>query len=86
MKKNERKNYGLVREEFPEADTSYGRISGDSKDGAAIFRNIPYGCNISAEKRFLPADDPKKWEGVLDCKKTGPKAFQDLEADTTIKY
>lgn len=76
MKKNERKNYGLVREEFPEADTSYGRISGDSKDGAAIFRNIPYGCNISAEKRFLPADDPKKWEGVLDCKKTGPKAFQ----------
>ena len=53
-------------------NTTHGAVSGSSEDGIFIFKGIPY---ASAE-RFMPPQDPEKWEGVRECTSYGPVAKQ----------
>lgn len=68
--------YGTVREMYPEADTKYGKVKGENRDGAAIFRGIPYGGACDGARRFQAPQPPVNWEGVRDCTKNGYYAPQ----------
>lgn len=69
-------NYGTVNTDMPVADTVYGKVRGESRDGIAIFRGIPYGRDCSGEKRFLAPEPAESWEGIRDCRKNGNYAPQ----------
>ncbi len=68
--------FGTVTDEKPVAQTTCGAVSGENRDGIAIFRGIPYGSPVSGEGRFLPPKPAEAWEGVRDCSKNGPAAIQ----------
>lgn len=70
------KNYGTFQEEYPVADTVYGKVQGENRDGIAVFRGIPYGGRCDGERRFLAPQKPEKWEGIRDCRKNGYYAPQ----------
>ena len=63
-------------DEAPEAATTYGRVRGFSDGGMAVFRGIPYGAPTGGGSRFMPADPPKSWGGVKDCRKFGDQCPQ----------
>ena len=69
-------NFGTVKEPFPIAVTRYGKVVGETTDGVAVFRGIPYGGRCDRELRFLPAKEPESWDGVKDCTKNGPICVQ----------
>ncbi len=64
--------FGRVTAKFPVADTIYGKVMGENRNGVAVFRGIPYGGSCDGDKRFLPAGEPKTWKGIKDCRKNGP--------------
>lgn len=43
--------------------TTYGDVTGYQEDGLSIFKGIPY----AKAERFMPPQDPDKWEGVREC-------------------
>lgn len=64
--------FGTVTEEYPVAKTVYGKVSGENRDGVAIFRGIPYGGSVSGQNRWKPAPVPDSWDGVRECTVNGP--------------
>src|SRR5690349_3197422 len=52
--------------------TSFGKVSGLSEDSVFIFKGIPYG----KAERFMPPQDPDRWQGVRKCVAFGPVAKQ----------
>ncbi|MGN0201496.1 MAG: carboxylesterase/lipase family protein [Candidatus Cryptobacteroides sp.] len=68
--------FGTVTEPEPIVRTEYGAVSGENRDGVAIFRGIPYGAPVSGEARFSAAARPQAWEGVRDCTSNGTIAMQ----------
>lgn len=56
----------------PVVKTSSGTISGSIDDSIFTFKGIPY----AKAERFMPPQEPDKWEGVLECTKFGPVAKQ----------
>lgn len=69
--------FGRVTQEYPVADTEYGKVAGENRNGIAVFRGIPYGGSCDGNNRFLPAREPKAWTGIRDCRKNGPIAVQE---------
>lgn len=63
-------------EEAPEAATSYGRVRGFSDGGMSVFRGIPYGAPTGGGSRFMPAEAPRSWGGIKDCRKFGDQCPQ----------
>lgn len=68
--------FGKTIQSAPVADTVYGKVRGENRDGVAIFRGIPYGGNCEGKNRFLPAREPKAWTGIRDCRKNGQISMQ----------
>ncbi len=68
--------WGTVTEETPVAKTTSGSISGENRDGIAIFRGIPYGGPCEGDARFKEPQPPTSWDGVRDCTQNGPYAIQ----------
>lgn len=60
----------------PVADTMYGKVKGENRNGIFVFRGIPYGSQCDGKKRFCPAEEPEPWAGIKDCRKNGPIAVQ----------
>lgn len=56
----------------PVVKTTYGEIKGSINDSVYAFKGIPY----AKAERFMPPQDPEKWQGVLECKEFGPVARQ----------
>jgi len=54
------------------AQTKYGKVRGKEQGGMLGFLNIPY----ASYKRFMPAQEPEAWDGVLDCTKHGHVQMQ----------
>ncbi|MEE9573344.1 MAG: carboxylesterase family protein, partial [Candidatus Neomarinimicrobiota bacterium] len=50
------------------AETKYGKVRGYIHDGIYIYKGIPYG----KAERFLPAEQPDKWEGIRSSTMWGP--------------
>ena len=61
----------------PIVTTSKGKVKGETRNGVAIFRGIPYGAPTDGENRFKKPEPAPTWEGVLDCTINGPIAVQD---------
>jgi para-nitrobenzyl esterase len=60
----------------PVAETTYGKIRGRKIDSVNAFQGIPYGAPTSGANRFMPAQKPQKWSGVLDTVNFGVEAPQ----------
>lgn len=67
---------GKAAERYPEADTVCGRVRGEERQGAAVFRGIPYGDSCSGSRRFQAPQPALKWEGIRDCTRNGCYAPQ----------
>jgi para-nitrobenzyl esterase len=52
--------------------TSFGKVSGLNEDSVFSFKGIPY----ARAERFMPPQDPDRWEGVRECVAFGPVAKQ----------
>ena len=61
--------YGTVTELNPVVTTRHGLVLGESRDGVAIFRGIPYGANCGGARRWLPPLPAENWDGIRDCTK-----------------
>lgn len=69
--------------EHPIVHAPAGDIRGFLRDGAASFWGVPYAEPPVGERRFLPPEPMKAWDGVFDALQHGPIAPQgpsDLEA------
>ena len=53
----------ICREDYPVADTKYGRLRGYYLDGCFTFQGIKY----ADAKRFQMPVEPEAWEGVKDA-------------------
>ena len=63
-------------DEAPEAATTYGRVRGFNDGGVCVFRGIPYGAPTGGGSRFMPAEPPRSWGGVKECRKFGDQCPQ----------
>jgi para-nitrobenzyl esterase len=63
---------GTNQDQKPIVKTTFGDISGYIDDGIFIFKGIPY----AKAERFMPPQEPDKWDGVLECKEFGFVAKQ----------
>jgi len=63
-------------ENSPIAMTQTGPVKGESRDGVAIFRGIPYGDACDGDARWKAPAPAKAWKDVLDCTENGPIAVQ----------
>ena len=50
----------ICKEDYPVADTKYGKVRGFYLDGCFIFQGIKY----ADAKRFHMPQEPESWEGV----------------------
>jgi para-nitrobenzyl esterase len=58
------------------ATTKHGDISGIEREGAWVFRGIPFAAPPVGPLRFLPPRPAEPWEGVRDGSRFGPMALQ----------
>jgi para-nitrobenzyl esterase len=56
--------------------TGHGRVRGAELDGLLAWRGIPYARPPSGELRFRPPRPPAAWDGVRDCIRPAPVAWQ----------
>lgn len=68
--------FGTVTAPNPLVHTQYGPVLGESRDGIAVFRGIPYGGSCDGEARFFPPSPPRPWQKPLDCTRNGLCAVQ----------
>lgn len=68
--------FGTVKDSVPVVKTLYGAVSGENKEGIAIFRGIPYGGPCEGSNRWKKPTPVEPWEGILDCTTIGPAAIQ----------
>ncbi len=54
------------------ADTTHGKVRGESAPSGAVFRGIPYAAPPAGSRRHRPPQPPQQWEGVRDCLEFGP--------------
>ena len=66
----------MVTEKNPVVKTGSGKVMGETREGVAIFRGIPYGGDCGPGRRFMAPVPAASWEGVRDCTKNGPIAVQ----------
>ena len=66
----------MVTEKNPVVKTGSGKVMGETREGVAIFRGIPYGGDCGPGRRFMAPVPAESWEGVRDCTKNGPIAVQ----------
>lgn len=61
----------MVTEKNPVVKTGSGKVMGETREGVAIFRGIPYGGTAGPGRRFMTPVPAESWEGVRDCTKNG---------------
>ena len=50
------------------AQTKYGRVAGYIDNDVYTYKGIPY----AQAERFMPAQEPKAWEGIRSSRHWGP--------------
>ena len=54
----------FIGDDIAITQTRYGTVQGYILDGVYTYLGIPYGAPTGGENRFLPPQEPEKWEGV----------------------
>lgn len=54
--------------------TANGALLGETVDGVAVFRGVPYAMPPFGTRRFLPPEPAQPWRGVRDARSFGPTA------------
>jgi para-nitrobenzyl esterase len=67
------------------ANTKYGKVRGFVDGGVLTFKGVPYGQDTGGENRWLPAKEPKPWEGEYPALIYGPNCPQHLHDFTGIE-
>jgi Carboxylesterase family len=62
--------------EGPVVETTTGKVRGLLESGVAAFKGIRYGLSTAGERRFMPAEGPTPWTGVVEAYEYGPRAPQ----------
>ncbi len=65
-------------------ETSAGKVEGLTRNELFVFRGIPYAAPPVGERRWLPPEPVKPWEGVLEAKIVGPVCPQPPPATNLI--
>jgi para-nitrobenzyl esterase len=60
----------------PVVETTAGRVRGVARNGALIFKGIPYGESTAGPNRFMPPKAKAGWTGVREALAYGPTAPQ----------
>ena len=60
-----------------------GMLAGESSDGVAVFRNIPFAAPPVGPLRWAPPARAPAWTGIRDALTVGPSCFQPMKADGT---
>lgn len=59
---------------MPKVSTPHGALLGETIDGVAVFKGIPYAAPPFGPNRFLPPQPIEPWDGVRDARAYGPTA------------
>lgn len=65
----------------PIVRTEHGAVSGLTRDGVHLIRNIPFAAPPVGARRFAAPVDPEPWDGVRPGTRSGPGAVQLLLPD-----
>ena len=59
-------------------EVAQGKVRGETVAGGAVVRflGVPYGAEVTGQRRFLPAIAARPWTAVRDCLAFGPAAPQ----------
>lgn len=67
-------------------ETTYGKISGISKNGCLEFLGIPYAKAPVGDLAFRHPEDPAPWDGILEANKGGRNSIQGFSSRHYISY
>ncbi|MBO4450661.1 MAG: carboxylesterase/lipase family protein [Clostridiales bacterium] len=67
-------------------ETTYGKVSGITKNGCREYLGIPYAKAPVSDLAFRHPEDPDKWDGVLKADKGGRNAIQGYSSRHYISY
>ena len=70
----------FVGDDIAVTQTQYGKVQGYILDDVYTYLGIPYGAPTGGENRFMPPQEPEKWEGIRPALFYGndaPQAHQD---------
>ena len=67
-------------------ETSYGKLSGISKNGCLEFLGIPYAKAPVGDLAFRHPEDPAPWDGILKAEKGGRNSIQGFSSRHYISY
>ena len=76
---------GAAEISAPQIRVAQGVVRGQSRDGLAIFRSIPFAAAPVGPLRFKAPQAPKNWQGVRDAVEDGPSCPQAAGGDPAAK-
>lgn len=65
------------------ATTKYGKIKGFIYKDVYTFLGVPYGASTAGENRFMPPQEPEKWDGIKPALFFGDTAPQNTKGKYT---
>ena len=66
--------------------TTYGKVSGISKNGCREYLGIPYAKAPVSDLAFRRPEDPEPWDGILKAEKGGRNSVQGYSSRHYISY
>jgi para-nitrobenzyl esterase len=81
----DKKETDMDKETRTVVDTASGKVSGVYGKGTYIFKGIPYAAPPVGERRWLPPEKHKPWDGVLEARNFGTISPQNTRELLTLK-
>lgn len=68
------------------ANTRYGRIEGQELDGLLVFKGVPFAAPPTGARRWMPPEEPARWNGVRAAKSFAPIAPQNQPVGGALSF
>ena len=79
----------FVGDDIAVTQTTYGKVQGYILDDEYTYLGIPYGAPTGGANRFMPPQEPEKWEGIRPALFYGndaPQAHENKWPNTTATF